>query len=475
MQNDQTVQMGRTDGYRRPTAHEARRRWADEVTQALNEQRLSIHAAAKAIGISPGRLQAWLSQDVEPSPRAMSELARVIGRQHLHLMQLLDWLPPEMSDVPLRLEATAKLREAIADAQRWLQGASSMVGVDGGRLVASSLLKASDDWEAILRQSVRGDRHRVRYSTYIALSRVNSPDPRANPTLPEDTKKDRDEIEDLISSTILRTSAVWLPPDRLKDSTWLKRPDLVLSAPVLCASNPRGLRPNLLVPPSILVVGIPFAGSQEVGALLAGSLGWACFELAAAAREQFGLDSSLPVQMDRAQVQIALDLLEHPEGAGRLTVWSYSDLKPILQTFREIQEDLPLVVLLKAPDSFLEYVTKRLGLEDSPDVDLVETAQNVVRRKLLTRRDPRTYMILEIPDVTIHSPDPEEAHLLLDIYVDLAFQAAAWLHEHHGGPALDTAPGALGELWRKARSAGLRPDPERIGETPNQALSPKTN
>jgi transcriptional regulator with XRE-family HTH domain len=465
MQDDQVRQMDRTDGSRRPTAHEARRRWADEVTQALNEQRLSIHAAAKAVGISPGRLQAWLSQDVEPSPRAMNDLARVIGRQHLYLMELLDWLPPDLSDVPLRLEATAKLREAMADARRWLEGASNLVGMQGGRLAASALLEASDDWETILRHSIRGDRHRVRYSTYVALSRVNAPDANAKPAPPQDTLKDRDEIERLIASTILRTSAGWVSPDRLGSSTWFKRPDLVLSAPVLCASNPRGLRPNLLVPPSILVVGIPFAGGQEVGALLAGTLEWAYFELAATARQQFGLDSTSLVQMDRAQAEIARGLLEDPEGTGRLTVWSYSGLKPMLQTFREIQEDLPLVVLLKAPDSLLDYVTKRLELEDSPDVDLVETAQNVVRRTLLTRRDPQTYKVIEIPDLAIPPGDgrPEEADLLFDVYVDLAFQAAEWLQEHHGGPALDTAPGVLGELWRKARTADLRPEPEQIG------------
>src|SRR2546430_11100407 len=105
----------------RDAAHQARQRWADEVLQALGEKRLSINAAAKAVGISPGRLQAWLRQDVEPSPRIMRDLAQVIGRGHSHLLQLLEWLPPEMSDAPLRLEATERLNESLAQARRCLQ------------------------------------------------------------------------------------------------------------------------------------------------------------------------------------------------------------------------------------------------------------------------------------------------------------------------------------------------------------------
>src|SRR5688572_3110428 len=132
-------------------AHEARQRWANEVLQALAERRISINAAAKDIGISPGRLQAWLHQDVEPSPRVMRDVARVIGRSHVHLLQLLEWLPPEMSDAPMRLEATEKLNEAIGVARRWLRGASRETGMRGGSLVAGTLLERSSDWGATIR------------------------------------------------------------------------------------------------------------------------------------------------------------------------------------------------------------------------------------------------------------------------------------------------------------------------------------
>ena len=118
MQDEQNSQEVQKSQLERIAARDARRRWADEVKQALKERGLSINAAANQIRISPGRLQAWLSQDVEPSPRVMKDLARVIGRQHIRLMQLLDWLPTELADVPLRLEATEKLQEAIAETDR---------------------------------------------------------------------------------------------------------------------------------------------------------------------------------------------------------------------------------------------------------------------------------------------------------------------------------------------------------------------
>src|SRR5919106_6566796 len=124
MQDEQTPQSVPKGQERRTAARDARRRWADEVKQALAERGISINAAAKKIAISPGRLQAWLAQDVEPSPRAMRNLARVIGRQHTHLLQLLDWLPMELGDMPLRLEATEKLQEAMAESRRWVERAT---------------------------------------------------------------------------------------------------------------------------------------------------------------------------------------------------------------------------------------------------------------------------------------------------------------------------------------------------------------
>jgi transcriptional regulator with XRE-family HTH domain len=465
MQDEHKPQNVQRTQRRRIAARDARRRWADEVRQALEERRLSINAAAKEIGISPGRLQAWLSQDVEPSPRAMEDLARVIGRQHIRLLQLLDWLPTELGDVPLRLEATEKLQEAMAEAQRWIQGSSGTVGLRGGSLVESALLEASDDWEVLLRHSIRGIQYPVRHSTFVSFSRVGFPDRHAAPTAPEDTDGDRAELASLIQDTMLRTSAHWLAPERLKDREWPKRRDLVLSVPVLGASRPRGLLPNLVVPPSLVVVGGPFTGSQDVAALLAGTLDWAYFELAAAARERFGLGADSPAEMtDRAQTEVARRLLERPEGVGRQTVWAYSALKPILQTFRELGEQLPLVIVLWAPDSLLGLATKRLGLDGSPDRDLVETAQNVARRELLENREPDSYLILEVPEPSVDPGHPEEADRFFDSYVELAFTAARWLHDRHGGPPLDNAPGLLGALWSNKGAPSRRRQPAHPGE-----------
>jgi transposase-like protein len=455
MQDEQIPQSRPDMPGRRTAARDARRRWADEVKQALAERGVSLNAAAKEIGISPGRLQAWLSQDVEPAPRAMKDLARVIGRQHTYLMQLLDWLPAELGAVPLRLEAAEKLQEAMAESRRWVERATGEVGLRGGSLVAGALLEASDGWEVQLHHAIRGFKHSVRHSTFLAFARVGSPDRYAAATIPEDTDRDRAEIMGLIQDTIVHTSSQWVPTDHLDGHEWPKRRDLVLSVPVLGASRPRGLLPNLTVPQSIVVVGGPFTGSQDVAALLAGTLDWAYFELAAAAREQFGLGDAPAQLADRAQAEVARRLLEQPESTGRLTVWSYSSLGPVLRTFREIGDKLPLVVLLMAPDSLLEQASRRLQLEGSPDPDQGETAQNVARRTLQARRDPAAYLILEVPAPSVDPGDPAAADLLFDTSVELAFAAAAWLHERHGGPSLDEAPGVLGRLWRD-RGTGTR-------------------
>jgi hypothetical protein len=306
-----------TSEERRTAAREHRKQWADEVTQAIAEQRLTIHAAARLAGISPGALQAWLGQDVEPAPRAMAALASVINRHHLHLLELLGWLPEELSDLPLRLEATARLQESLAEAQRWVEAATNVIGFSGAALIASSLLERGGKWEVTLRQSYRGHRYRAHpYATHLAFARLGDPDLHEPSTAPVDTDRDRAEIRRLVGDELRRTNASWQPIEWTSNWPWVRRPDLVLSVPVLTAGKPRGLRQNLVVPPSICVVGLPYAGGPDVAALLATALDWAFTDLEAVVRERFDALPDSPRGVE-AQSEIARRLLEDPARAGR--------------------------------------------------------------------------------------------------------------------------------------------------------------
>jgi transcriptional regulator with XRE-family HTH domain len=435
---------------RRSEARINRDRWADEVKQALNEQRLTVHAAARLAGISPGALQAWLNQDVEPSPRAMAALASVIGRRHLYLLELLGWLPEELSDIPLRLEASARLREALAEAQRWVEAATTISGSSGATLIASALLERGDKWEVILRHSYRGRRYQAYpYATHVALSRLGRPDPHEPSAEPCDTEADRREIEALVGDELRRSNAVWRLPERTAGWSWIKRPDLVLSVPRVCASKPRGLRQNLAVPPSICVAGIPFAGAPDVAALVATALDWAFTDLRATARERYQVvpDSA---REPLAHSELARRLLDSPTGAGRLLVWSHNSVKSIIDTFLSLRQDLPLVVFLKAPDSLIEYAAERLV--GSSTVVEVEAAQNTIRRAL-AKRDPKTYVTLEVPELSVEQGVLHDVDEYFDAYVELAFDAVRWLQKEHDGPSLDDAPGILAELWRRDRAS----------------------
>jgi transcriptional regulator with XRE-family HTH domain len=439
-----------TSEERRAAAFLNRKRWAEEVAQALAEQRLTIHAAARLAGISPGALQAWLSQDVEPSPRAMAALASVIGRRHLHLLELLGWLPEELSDLPLRLEATARLQESLAEAQRWVEAATNVIGFSGAALIASRLLERSGRWEAVLRQSYWGYRYRAfPYATHLALDRLGDPDPHQPSAVAPDTDRDRAEIETLVGDELRRTNATWQPVEVTATFPWVRRPDLVLSVPVLKAGKPRGLQQNLVVPPSVCVVGLPFAGGPDVAALLATALDWAFTDLDAVVRERFNALAESPRGV-QAQTEMARRLLEGPTSSGRRLVWSYNSVSAITETFLDIRPDLPLVVFLKASDRLIAYAGERLPGR-STVVDLM-TAQNTVEHALTRREDTTTYLILELPELPVDLDRPHDVHAFFDAYVELAFAAAEWLHKEHGGPSLDDAPGMLAELWRSHRS-----------------------
>ena len=438
-----------TSEERRTAAREHRKRWADEVTQAIAEQRLTIHAAARLAGISPGALQAWLGQDVEPAPRAMAALASVINRHHLHLLELLGWLPEELSDLPLRLEATARLQESLAEAQRWFEAATNVIGFSGASLISNRLLERGGKWEVTLRQSYRGHRFRAHpYATHLAFARLGDPDPHAPSTEPADTERDRAEIRRLVGDELRRTNASWQPPEWTSNWPWVRRPDLVLSVPLLTAGKPRGLRQNLVVPPSICVVGLPYAGGPDVAALLATALDWAFTDLEAVVREQFDALPDSPRGVE-AQSEIARRLLKDPARAGRRLVWSYNAAGAITNTFLDIRPDLPLVVFLKASNRLVHYAAERQH-KSVAERDLLN-AQSTIEYALSKREDPSTFFTLEVPDLPLDSARQHDVHVCFDAYVGLAFAAAEWLMKDHGGPSLEDAPGLLAELWSSQR------------------------
>ena len=438
-----------TSEERRAAARRDRQRWAEVVTQAIAEQRLTIHAVARLAGISPGALQAWLSQDVEPSPRAMAALASVIGRRHLHLLELLGWLPEELSDLPLRLEATARLQESLAEARRWVEAATNVSGFSGSALISSALLERGGKWEVVLRQSYRGQRYRAYpHSTHLGLARLGDPDPHQPSTTTADTEHDRAEIQDLVGDELRRANATWQPLELTGNWPWVKRPDLVLSVPLLKAGKPRGLRQNLVVPPSICVVGIPYAGGPDVAALLGTALDWAFTDLDAVVRERFDAPADSPKGW-QAQSEIARRLIEDPTRTGRRLIWSYNAPGPILETFPAVRPDLPLVIFLKASDTLISYAAERLPGK-STVVDLL-TAQHTVEHALNQRDDTKTFVTLEVPEHLLDLTVPYDVHGFFDAYVELAFAGAEWLQKEHHGPALDDAPGMLADLWRSHR------------------------
>jgi transposase-like protein len=431
---------------RRAAARESRDRWKNEVRQALAEQGLSVHAAARQAGISPGALQAWLSQDVEPAPRAMRELARVIGRNHLHLISLLGWLPEELQDVPIQLEATFKLRESLAEAGRWVEAATFGASFSGGSLIANAVLKASSDWEVILRHSIRGRRHQVRYVTDVAFSRVGHPDRHAAASA-GDTASDRAEIQRLIPQALRTTGAYWRRPERTANYRWIKRHDLVLSAPVLRASKPRGLQANLVVPPSIVVVGIPNSGASDVGALLATGLDWGYTDLRASAQARFGTTPGSPDEI-AAQVEMAKLLLEEMSVVNGRLVWAYDDVEPLIETLPSVGPELPLIVFLRAPDAVVDYAAEQAPRPIT--AKRMHTAQDQARGIVegLIERQKERGVVLDLPQLPLPVGELHDVDLFFDAYVELAFQAARWLQEVHGGPSLEEAPGVLGTLWR---------------------------
>jgi transcriptional regulator with XRE-family HTH domain len=407
---------------------------------------MSINAAAKETGISPGRLQAWLNQDVEPSPRVMGKLAEVLGLSHLHLLEVLGWLPAQLSAVPLRLEASKQLHNAVSQAERLLYAADEMAG---GLAVANEVLSKGDDWDVVLRNVTAGHRYKVRHSTLLGFSPILHDAEIPTPGAVVDTTTDRREISALAYQAIERTSSRWLTQDeaRARDIVF-PRPDLVLTSPVLCSARPRGIHPELNVPASIAVLGIPAFGTQEIGALVADALDWAFFDPAREMGQMHGYYTEASAsRINSAQVRIMRRLLHNTGRDSEPAVFSWDEPTSIRETFREIGEDSPLVVLLRAPDSMLDYVFRRFSADDGQrSADELEISQNVVRRTLENRSDKGTYLQLDLPELGPEYDPACDGDKMFDTYVELAFEVIDWLGKKHGARSISSASGILGRL-----------------------------
>jgi hypothetical protein len=271
---------------------------------------------------------------------------------------------------------------------------------------------------------------------------------------------DRAEIQRLIPKALRTTGAYWRRPERTANYSWIKRHDLVLSAPVLRASKPRGLQANLVVPPSIVVVGLPKSGAPDVGALLATSLDWGYTDLRASAQARFGTTPGSPDEVP-AQVEMARLLLEEPSVASGRLVWAYDDVEPLIETLPNIGPEFPLVVFVLVPDAVVNYAAEQSLT--AVTAQRMHTAQHQARGIVegLIEKQRERAIILDLPEFPLPQGELHDVDLFFDAHVELAFQAARWLQEVHGGPPLEEAPDVLGALWRRAQG---RDDETATGE-----------
>jgi hypothetical protein len=146
--------------------------------------------------------------------------------------------------------------------------------------------------------------------------------------------------------------------------------------------------------------------------------------------------------------------------SGRL-VWAYDDVEPMIQTLPHLGPDLPLVVFLRAPEDLVDYAAQQ-----SPrgvTAQRMRAAQYQARGIVegLIENQKERGIILELPQLPIPEGELHDVDLFFDAAVELAFEAARWLQEVHGGPALEQASGVLGALWRSQHSSDERAAADR--------------
>lgn len=275
-------------------------RFGAAVRELLRERGESANSAAAAIGVVRNTLVSWLDGKVPPDPLRLADLAGFLGVSHAYLLQLTDYLPPELRSAGFHLNAASEARRSFLALADYAQSIADEIAHPGALRVASALLQAQD-WQVTLRPSLRGERRRVLLQTYVGIHPLH---------LSVGLERDRQRVLEALGPLREMYSVTWREQEA---HDWPDHPALLLQVPEHERSRPPSPR-RLATVPDILFLGTPYAHAETAAACVADSLGYGYSDL------RHSVEAALlPGGLERAALAAARRCLSMPERQDTVT------------------------------------------------------------------------------------------------------------------------------------------------------------
>jgi transcriptional regulator with XRE-family HTH domain len=395
--------------------------WGAAIQDALDRRNITVNAAAAQLGLRNATLKRWLAGEVPPQLSRLPSIAELSGVSHALQLELGNVLPPELRSVAHVVQVADEFREVLGQVTEVVSRAAELAFSDAGARLAGVLLAANGPpLQVSLRRAYRGNRYPIHLSTYVGVESIDHGN---------DEEGLRRQVTNIIGQSARGFGARWREQEA---HDWLPpRPKLILNVPQ--HERPRPPASNALqAVPNILMLGLPYAHAEYIGAILADALGYGYIDLRYSVPLPLDRDPVDPV-ITSARIDFAKDLAGD-EMITRRHVWSLTDHR-VLPAITQTLETAPVgcAIYVRSEDRLLAR-----GSE----------VWNIPLEEMLELRSTVDTMIASIdwPVLTLEMPDQLLSNDIgvidRDRIADVAMLAAV-------------------DVWSQLRSSKLVPDGPR--------------
>ncbi len=372
------------------------RDWSRELTAVLRDKRISNNAAAQAVGVSPATFTSWVSGATRPSVEALPAISELTGLAVWYLHELAGYLPASYTPATAVIQATKSQRDLYVAMQHWAQQSLDAIGLSPAAHAAGLILEHDPTWQVTLRPYLKGVEHSLASHTLIGLKRSRGPNRSLHRT--------RDELEQSLGPSLTTLGVRWR--NRAVPG-WDEIPDLLLEVPETERSRAPGLSRLVGLPPSIAVLGVPYAHAELVGALLAEAVdyGYVNLHTESCVRYELGLGPSRAELADSA-AQLTKAILTQPTTIPPRSIWACASPEAVDDTFADLmqrQAHQTHVLYVRAEENLVRFGSEVWGYHPEECLAMADRLDTLSRN---LGKDRCT--VIEVQDVEVFAHEPQD-------------------------------------------------------------------
>jgi transcriptional regulator with XRE-family HTH domain len=384
------------------------REWCEEIGAVLRERRISNNAAAQAIGVSPATFASWMNGATRPGVEALPAVAELTGLALWRVHKLAGYLPENYAPAVAVIQAVKSQRDLYLEMQRWAELSLEATGLSAAARAVGLIIEHDPTWQITIRPNIKGIEYAIASNTILGLERSH---PRAEPL-----HQARTRLDSAIGPRLAALGVTWR---NRPVPGWDPQPTLTMEVPEYERTRAPGRAPLPGLPPSIAVLGVPYAHAELVGSLVAEAVdyGYLNTKTEVCVRYGLGMGADRGEVARAAGVMLRENLSRLPGHALDRIVWTCTypeafgaDLEELFTAGRSQHH----VVYVRAQPKLTMFGAQLWGYPDA-----VCTAAAERLDKLAAKLGPDHCTVVEIPDESVSTGDD-----LQDRVADAAVGAA---------------------------------------------------